>query len=78
MRTPPGGEEILVLEGVFRDENGEYPAGSWLCNPRWSRHTPYTGAEHAANGGRYLCRPELHSAQRPARCRPPNLRLRPS
>jgi anti-sigma factor ChrR (cupin superfamily) len=45
--THPGGEEILVLEGVFRDEDGEYPAGSWLRNPRWSRHTPYTGAEGA-------------------------------
>ncbi|MBY0265929.1 MAG: cupin domain-containing protein [Burkholderiales bacterium] len=45
--THPGGEEILVLEGMFRDEDGEYPAGSWLRNPRWSRHTPYTGAEGA-------------------------------
>ena len=45
MHMHPGGEEILVLEGVFRDEDGEYPAGSWLRNPRWSRHTPYTGAE---------------------------------
>jgi len=45
--THPGGEEILVLEGVFRDEDGEYPAGSWLRNPRWSRHTPYTGPEGA-------------------------------
>lgn len=43
----PGGEEILVLEGVFRDEAAEYPAGTWLRNPRWSRHTPYTGAEGA-------------------------------
>jgi anti-sigma factor ChrR (cupin superfamily) len=43
----PGGEEILVLEGVFRDEDGTYPAGSWLRNPRWSRHTQYTGEEGA-------------------------------
>lgn len=47
MHMHPGGEEILVLEGVFRDEDGVYPAGSWLRNPRWSRHTPYTGAEGA-------------------------------
>ena len=47
MHTHPGGEEILVLDGVFRDEDGVYPAGSWLRNPRWSRHTPYTGAEGA-------------------------------
>jgi anti-sigma factor ChrR (cupin superfamily) len=45
--THPGGEEILVLEGRFRDEHGEYPAGSWLRSPRWSRHTPYTEAEGA-------------------------------
>ena len=47
MHTHPGGEEILVLEGVFRDEAGDYPAGAWLRNPRGSRHTPYTGAEGA-------------------------------
>jgi hypothetical protein len=45
--THPGGEEILVLEGLFQDENGAYPAGSWLRNPRWSRHTPFTGPEGA-------------------------------
>ncbi len=43
----PGGEEILVLQGVFRDEEGEYPAGTWLRNPRWSRHTPWSGPEGA-------------------------------
>ena len=43
----PGGEEILVLQGLFRDEQGEYPAGSWLRSPRWSRHTPFTGDEGA-------------------------------
>lgn len=45
--THPGGEEILVLEGIFRDENGDYPAGTWLRSPRWSGHTPYTGPEGA-------------------------------
>ncbi|HUY02187.1 MAG TPA: cupin domain-containing protein [Rhodocyclaceae bacterium] len=45
--THPGGEEILVLEGVFRDEDGDYPTGTWLRNPRWSRHTPFTGPEGA-------------------------------
>lgn len=43
----PGGEEILVLEGMFRDEHGAYPAGAWLRSPRWSRHTPFTEAEGA-------------------------------
>jgi anti-sigma factor ChrR (cupin superfamily) len=45
--THVGGEEILVLAGVFRDENGEYPAGTWLRSPRGSQHTPFTGAEGA-------------------------------
>lgn len=45
--THPGGEEILTLEGVFRDEHGEYPAGTWLRNPRGSRHAPFTAAEGA-------------------------------
>ncbi|KEF41285.1 MAG: cupin [Cyanobium sp. CACIAM 14] len=36
----PGGEEILVLEGVFEDERGAYPAGTWLRHPAGSRHTP--------------------------------------
>lgn len=43
----PGGEEILVLDGVFRDEAGEYPALTWLRSPRWSRHAPFTGPEGA-------------------------------
>ena len=46
-RSHPGGEEILVLEGVLHDENGAYPAGTWLRSPRGSRHTPYTGPEGA-------------------------------
>ncbi len=43
----PGGEEILVLEGVFCDELGDYPAMSWLRNPRYSQHQPFTGEEGA-------------------------------
>jgi anti-sigma factor ChrR (cupin superfamily) len=45
--THPGGEEILVLEGVFHDEDGGYPTGTWLRNPRGSRHAPFTGPEGA-------------------------------
>lgn len=37
-----GGEEILVLEGVFSDEQGDYPAGTWLRNPHRSAHTPFS------------------------------------
>ena len=36
----PEGEEILVLDGVFSDEHGDYPAGSFLMNPHGSRHSP--------------------------------------
>jgi hypothetical protein len=35
-----GGEEFLVLEGVFQDEAGDYPAGSYIRNPPTSTHTP--------------------------------------
>jgi quercetin dioxygenase-like cupin family protein len=35
-----GGEEFLVLEGVFQDEHGDFPAGSYVRNPPGSRHTP--------------------------------------
>ncbi|MEO0497777.1 MAG: cupin domain-containing protein [Pseudomonadota bacterium] len=37
-----GGEEILVLEGTFQDEHGDYPAGSWLRSPHMSQHTPFS------------------------------------
>jgi hypothetical protein len=35
-----GGEEFLVLDGVFQDEHGDYPTGSYVRNPPTSRHTP--------------------------------------
>lgn len=35
-----GGEEFLVLEGVFQDEHGDFPAGSYIRNPPTSKHTP--------------------------------------
>jgi hypothetical protein len=35
-----GGEEFIVLEGVFQDEHGDFPAGSYIRNPPQSRHTP--------------------------------------
>lgn len=36
----PGGEEILVLDGVFQDESGDYPPGSYIRNPPGSAHRP--------------------------------------
>jgi anti-sigma factor ChrR (cupin superfamily) len=38
--THGGGEEFLVLDGVFQDEHGDFPAGSYIRNPPTSRHTP--------------------------------------
>ena len=36
------GEEFLVLDGVFSDEHGDYPKGTYVRNPPGSRHTPRT------------------------------------
>ena len=33
-------EEFLVLDGVFQDEHGDFPAGSYIRNPPQSSHTP--------------------------------------
>lgn len=38
----PGGEEFLVLDGVFSDERGDYPAGTYVRNPIDSRHAPFS------------------------------------
>ena len=38
--THTGGEEFLVLEGVFQDEHGDYPAGTYVRNPPTTAHTP--------------------------------------
>jgi quercetin dioxygenase-like cupin family protein len=38
--THGGGEEFLVLDGVFQDEHGEFPAGSYIRNPPTTSHTP--------------------------------------
>ncbi|MEO5831666.1 MAG: cupin domain-containing protein [Rhodanobacter sp.] len=37
-----GGEEILVVDGVFEDEHGRYPAGSWLRSPHLSQHQSFS------------------------------------
>lgn len=42
--THDGGEEFLMLDGVFQDEHGDYPAGSYVRNPPTSRHTPGSAA----------------------------------
>ncbi len=38
----PDGEEILVLDGVFSDEHGDYPTGAFLLNPTGFRHAPFS------------------------------------
>ncbi|QHJ12660.1 hypothetical protein FX988_02918 [Paraglaciecola mesophila] len=35
-----GGEEFIVLEGVFQDQHGDFPAGSYIRNPPQSSHKP--------------------------------------
>ena len=37
-----GGEEFLVLDGVFSDSAGDYPAGTYVRNPPGSVHAPWT------------------------------------
>ncbi len=37
-----GGEEIFVVEGVFSDEHGSYPQGSWIRSPHLSQHKPFS------------------------------------
>lgn len=40
-----GGEEIFVLKGIFMDEYGKYPQGSWIRSPHLSEHFPYVEDE---------------------------------
>lgn len=38
--THTGGEEFFVLDGIFQDEHGDFPAGTYVRNPPKSKHTP--------------------------------------
>lgn len=38
--THTGGEEFVVLSGVFQDEHGDFPEGTYVRNPPTSSHTP--------------------------------------
>lgn len=42
--THTGGEEFIVLEGVFQDEYGDFPKGSYVRNPPTTTHTPRSDA----------------------------------
>jgi anti-sigma factor ChrR (cupin superfamily) len=45
--THGGGEEYLVLDGVFSDEHGDYTAGTYVRNPIGTEHRPHIGPEGA-------------------------------
>jgi hypothetical protein len=36
------GEEFLVLDGIFSDDSGDYPAGFYVRNPPGSGHAPFS------------------------------------
>ncbi len=38
--THTGGEEFIVLDGVFQDEHGDFPEGTYVRNPPTTQHTP--------------------------------------
>lgn len=38
--THDGGEEYLVIDGTFQDEDGDFPVGSYVRNPPTSSHRP--------------------------------------
>lgn len=73
----PDGEEILVLSGVFSDEAGDWPAGTYLLNPEGFAHAPfseegcelfvklrqYPGSEHLALDVDQVA-PEVHDGYR--------------
>jgi hypothetical protein len=40
--THAEGEEFLVLEGVFSDEHGDYPRGTYVRNPPGTGHSPFS------------------------------------
>ena len=40
--THGGGEEFYVLDGVFSDERGDYPAGTYVRNPIGSSYSPHS------------------------------------
>jgi anti-sigma factor ChrR (cupin superfamily) len=43
----PGGEEVLILDGVFKDQFGDGFPGTWMRYPIGLAHAPYTGKEGA-------------------------------
>ena len=40
--THQNGEEFFVLDGIFSDEHGDYPKGTYVRNPHGSCHSPFS------------------------------------
>ena len=50
--THGGGEEFLVLDGVFQDDDGDFPAGSYVRNPPTAPHAGVcVGASSLSSSG---------------------------
>ncbi len=58
-----GGEEIFVLDGMFEDEFGQYPAGTWIRSPHMSAHHPFStqGCTILVKTGHLLQSPPLNT-----------------
>ena len=41
----PPAKEILLLDGIFSDESGDYSAGTYFRKPHMGQHTPFVEAE---------------------------------
>ena len=69
--THGGGEEFLVLDGVFQDDHGDFPAGSYIRNPPTSQHTPgsASGASSLSSCGSSIRRIARRSGLTPRRRR---------
>ncbi len=58
-----GGQEILVLEGAFADEHGDYQMGTFLLNPQKFCHTPVSneGCVLFVKEGQYSGATRIHT-----------------
>jgi anti-sigma factor ChrR (cupin superfamily) len=78
MYFPPGvqlehhvhdvGQELLILEGTFSDEGGDYPKGSWVRFPTGSAHAPYSlsGCLLLAKAGHFPAEADLYAESQPS------------
>jgi quercetin dioxygenase-like cupin family protein len=66
-----GGEEFVVLDGVFQDEHGDYPAGSYIRNPPGTSHTPASawGCTIFVRLWQFRAGDQSQTVRRPGECR---------